>query len=73
MDERYAEIHQAAAQAKSIFLRLGAQGGMLSQIAEGDWDERLAHGTSGEFVELLRVMRERARLDRITLEHFAPE
>lgn len=47
-----------------VLLRLAGDGGLLHQIETGQWDDRLSQHS----VE----MRERARLDRIILDLFAP-
>ena len=69
MDDLHS-IHQAAAMTRGVLLRLATEGGLLHQIESGDWDHRLHDST--EIRELLEAMRERARLDRIILDRFAP-
>lgn len=54
-----------------VLLRLAADGGLLHQIETGRWDGRLSQ-QSVEMRAIINAMRERARLDRIILDRFAP-
>ena len=67
------DVHTAAMSALATLQRLSTDGGVLEQIASGQWDDRIAvSDRSGELAAMLGAMAERARLDRVLLDLLAP-
>lgn len=65
---RHDIAHRCRARQEKL-LRLSSDGGLLDQIASGQWDQRIdASGREDALVDLLVAIGERARVDRIVLD-----
>jgi hypothetical protein len=60
------DLQQAAATARSILSRVGADGGVLHQIESGDRSPR--DGDWQDVMAVVEALAERARLDRILID-----
>ena len=63
-DGGHAALHAAAESGRLILDRLSGDGGILKQIAAGDWDDRLTASQAADLADVLRVMAGRVAGDR---------
>lgn len=60
------DIQQAAATARSMMTRVGADGGLLHQIETGERTPR--DGDATDLMAVVEALAERTRLDRIVID-----
>lgn len=58
---RYEELAAAAEWAKVVLNRVGGEGGVVQQIAEGAWDGKLTETSARDLADTLRAVAEHAR------------
>ncbi len=63
-ESQYTDTSDAAMQAAGILSRVAGEGGILGQIAAGDWDERLTPDDAAALARRLWAMSETVRLTR---------
>lgn len=62
----YEDLHAAAQQAQSMLGRVAGDGGILEQIAVGEWDGNLTEPQARDLTDILEVMYEHVRGSRAT-------
>ena len=64
IEPSYSRLHQAAERARMCLLRVSGEGGILEQIAAGEWDASLIPRQTRDLTDLLAVLFEQVRSSR---------
>ena len=64
IEPSYSKLHQAAERARMCLLRVSGEGGILEQIAAGEWDASLIPRQTRDLTDLLAVLFEQVRSSR---------